>query len=170
MKKKRRINRRPQRPAVSVIVINDRNATVASAELTQWIGGQLVTDYATGSAKREPDDVRDDVLATDLAVGRALVSLGRRLQGTARILVADAAHRQEHEGIRRVRNRLREQLGPRQPVSVHLPLQDIYDDYGLEAAVRAAERRGDEELLAAIVQAGPPRLPEHPGKHERPVP
>ena len=163
MKKKRRVHHAPTQLMIKVTVINDRNATAAHVQLTQVIDGQLITDHATGSAKREPDDVRDDVIATNLAMGRALVKLGRRLQGTARILVADAAHRQEHEAIRRVTNRLR-QVRPPARDPIRLSLLEIYQNRGLEAAQRAAARRGDEDLLESIVRSD---LPDQHGRHEK---
>jgi hypothetical protein len=144
LKKRRRISRRPQALSVKLTVVCDRNATVASAEIGQYINGKFVVECATGSAKREPDDVRDDALATYLAVGRALVNLGGSLQGTARILVADASARQEHESLRRVRNRLRRMRVLRRPV--RLALADIAAEHGFDAADRAADRRGDPRL------------------------
>lgn len=140
MKQKRRVNQVPTRLSVNLIVINDRNVTAASAEVTQWIDGQMVTDQATGSAKRAPGDVRDDVIATELAVGRALVNLGRRLQDTSRILVGDAEVTREREAIRRVRRKLR-QVRPDQ-LPEHMSLHKVHEEYGLEAVLKAAERRG----------------------------
>lgn len=158
MKKKRRINQSPNTMSVNVIVICDRNATVASVKLAQWIDGHFVTDGATGSAKREPKDVRDDVLATDLAVGRALVKLGSRLQGTARILVADGAARQEHEKMRRIKNRLLEMRKTQPTLAIPLSVAEITEEWGYDAGERAADRRGEERPLRP-----------HQGRHERPA-
>ncbi len=150
MKQKRRVNSSPRGLTVSVTVVCDRNAAAASAEITQYIDGRIVTDHATGSAKREQNDVRDDVIAT-------LVNLGRSLQRTARILVADASARQEHELGRRVTKQIRGPRPFRPPV--RLSIAEIVQEWGYEAGDRAADRRGE------------PR-PERPGqgRHERPGP
>jgi hypothetical protein len=144
---------------VNVLVINDRHATVAHAEVMQTIGGQIIQDQATGSAKREPKDVRDDVLATDLAIGRALVNLGNSLQHTARVLIEDGSARQEHEAMRRVRNQLRK---VRPAVAQRrMTLDQLHQERGIQAAETAAFRRGVEDWV-------PGGKEPVPGRHEAP--
>ena len=64
--------------SVLVDALTDRNASVASARFhTHNKFNPYIT--ATGSAKRIPGDRADDVLGEQLAVGRALVSLGQYL-------------------------------------------------------------------------------------------
>lgn len=69
-----------------VTVLFDRNATVALVSLR--VDGRIVE--ATGSAKREQFDVSCTQIAIDLAVGRAFVNLGRKMQQEGRKLVAEA--------------------------------------------------------------------------------
>lgn len=67
---------------VTVDALTDRNAAVAAARFhTHNSFNPYVT--ATGSAKRMPEDRADDVLGEQLAVGRALVSLGQYLINAA---------------------------------------------------------------------------------------
>lgn len=77
----------------NILVLSDRNATVASVALIDPDSdyGTERRAIATGSSKREPGDVYDVDIATDLAVGRALVKLGRELQGNAQKRVEAAA-------------------------------------------------------------------------------
>ena len=155
MKQKRRVNHSPHRVSVNLIILNDRNATVAHASVTQWIDGEMVTDEATGSSKREPGDTRDDVIATEMAMARALINLGRSMLGTSRILVSVASAQQELESRRRVVNRLRRIRGPRQ--DLRMPIEEIIAQRGYDAADRAADRRGEPR----------PKRPGH-GRHEMP--
>jgi Domain of unknown function (DUF1876) len=63
---------------VTVNSLVDVNAAVATARFrTQNRERPYVT--ATGSAKRMPEDHRNDVVGEQLAIGRALVSLGQYL-------------------------------------------------------------------------------------------
>lgn len=62
---------------VTVTALTDRNAAVASTELIKPDLDLVAT--ATGSSKRENGDVYDLRIGTELAVGRALVNLGRQL-------------------------------------------------------------------------------------------
>jgi len=140
MKKLRYPHRPMRRMNVAVLVVIDENAAVAHASLAQvdLDTVDFVHDEATGSAKREPGDPRNDMIAVDLAIGRALVKLGERLQETAGILVEHAMTtrdigkkvsiaRQLSRGMRR---------------QALLPVAEIAQRYGKDAADRAARRRG----------------------------
>jgi hypothetical protein len=75
--------------SADVVVLVDRNATVADAALS-YGGGDDPVITATGSSKREQGDVTDDEIAVSLAVGRALEKLGRdlRRRGEAQVKAA----------------------------------------------------------------------------------
>ena len=108
----------------SITVITDRNATVAEVTLiTDMIhddnGFTPVVVTATGSAKREPSDKPDESIGTDLATGRALEALGRKLQRRADGKVRAAAEAK----------RVREEKALRgdEPRLVVVPLQELFD-------------------------------------------
>lgn len=157
--------------AVSVSVVGDRDATTAWASM---LGGHYTADMvqAAGSAKRRAGDMYNEKTAWDLAVGRALVELGLQLQGSgeARVLSDAATHAAEmlQAGIRRTERAMRGS----EPRTV-LPLSEVLSEHGLLAAQRAAERRGEEQQLEALVRALPLRQGElgdpHPpeGRHRR---
>lgn len=78
--------------SADVVVLVDRNATVADAVLLD--GGVIPVITSTGSSKREQGDVTNDEIAVNLAVGRALEKMGRdlRRRGEAQVKAAcDAA-------------------------------------------------------------------------------
>jgi hypothetical protein len=129
-----------RRMNVNVMVILDENAAVAHASLAQadLESGDFVHDESTGSAKREPGDPRNDMIAVSLATGRALVKLGERLQETAGILV-------EHAMTTRDMGRkisIARQLTKGMKRQALLPVAEIAERYGKDAAERAARRRG----------------------------
>lgn len=67
---------------MDIEVLSDRNATVAQTYLaSDCAGWPLAT--ATGASKREQGDIYDQGIAIDLAVGRALEKMGRKLRQRA---------------------------------------------------------------------------------------
>jgi hypothetical protein len=74
--------------SVGINVIQDRNATVASAQFVN-LDGLAEFFWATGSAKLEPGDTADFDVAATLAIGRALVTLGQYLIDNAYAEVVD---------------------------------------------------------------------------------
>jgi len=143
--------------AVSVSVVGDRDATTAWASL---VGGPYTQDIAqaAGSSRRNVGDPYDPRIASDLAVGRALIKLGLELltSGAQRVqLEADARYAgQLLAAINKTERRLRA-TGPHPGL---LSLTEVLSEYGLEAAETAAKRRGLEMELAELV--GPPQVSE----------
>jgi hypothetical protein len=144
--------KKPVRPlrnlAATITVLTDRNATVASVTLVDTYLGVLDGGMgtATGSCKREQGDVYDETIALDLAVGRALIKLGWHMVRRAHRNVTSATLAKRKKEI------LRSVRGPRHAKpggQIQLPV--ILEVRGLEAAKRAARRRGDRAALAALV-------------------
>jgi len=87
--------------SVDVTALVSRNATVASVELLDSCDlVPVVITTATGSAKRQPGDVHDESIAVDLAIGRALESLGRKLRKRGEDKVREASRKAEERQIR----------------------------------------------------------------------
>jgi hypothetical protein len=84
---------------VTAKILSDRNATVAEVTYedpeANWFDDLTV---ATGSSKREPGDLYDARIATDLALGRALEKLGKSLRKRAEKAVKAACPEPEHSG------------------------------------------------------------------------
>lgn len=77
-----------------ITVLSDRNAAVAAVSLVSECTPVVsVLASSTGSAKREPGDVHDPEIALNLAAGRALENLGRKLKrrGEAQVRAASKA-------------------------------------------------------------------------------
>lgn len=126
---------------VNVLVVTDRNAAVAHVSLPQadMETGEISLHEATGSAKREPGDSRDDMIAANLAMGRALENLGKDLQDTGRLQVElSMAEREVAKRLVVARTLLRGVHPPQQKL---LPVDVIRERYGDEAAARAEARR-----------------------------
>lgn len=68
----------PDRFTADVIVLHDNYATVASVALQDDYFTPIAD--ATGSAKKEPGDVFNPEIAANLAIGRALEKLGRKMR------------------------------------------------------------------------------------------
>lgn len=71
---------------VQVDTLTDRNAVVAAVTFrpeADPVSGNYDSYTVTDSAKREPGDVNDRTIGEQLAIGRALVKLGRDLQKAA---------------------------------------------------------------------------------------
>lgn len=66
--------------SVDVDTLTDRNAATASVTFHTRSKGSI---HATGSAKRNSGDVYNDVSGEQLAVGRALMHLGKYLADKA---------------------------------------------------------------------------------------
>ena len=126
---------------VNVLVVLDENAAVAHASLAQAdLGtGEFTHEEETGSAKREPGDPRNDTIAVNLAIGRALVKLGRSLQETAGLQVELAMIARDIGKRASISRQLNKGM-KRQDL---LPVAVIAERYGREAADRAARRRGE---------------------------
>jgi hypothetical protein len=75
-----------------VTVLSDRNATVAHVDLYSPLVASASESLgtATGASKRENGDRYSEAIALDLAVGRALESLGRQLRHRGEKAVRDA--------------------------------------------------------------------------------
>jgi hypothetical protein len=76
------------RYGVDLTVLQDRNASVASAKFINTKPG-FPEFWATGSAKLEPGDTADYDTAATLSIGRALVTLGQYLIDNAYTEVVD---------------------------------------------------------------------------------
>lgn len=136
--------------AVSVSVNGDHNATAACATI---LGGPYTRNLtqAAGSAKRNAGDPYNSLIALDLAVGRALVELGLRLQSDGEELVqlqADTRFAEKLLADVRRTQRAARRIGPHPGL---LPLAKILAERGVEAAETAAARRGQEPELAEIL-------------------
>lgn len=140
--------------AVSISVTGDRDATAAWVTM---LGGPYTRDLiqAAGTSKRRAGDTYNERTGWDLAVGRALVELGLQLQadGEARVQL-DAEMRLAEQLLADVR-RAERTMRSAMPHPGLLSLSDILLDRGLEAAKRAARRRGDEVSLAELIQVPP---------------
>ena len=143
---------------IRVTVFHHRDATVAKAEIgyVDIRGRYRARDEATGAAKRAPGDANDEEIANNLAVGRALEELGVSLQlkGNLQVLLATTIQQKAAEA--RVERKLKRQI--KKPL---LPLDQLYEDHGIQAVETAALRRGIDDWT-------PPET-RH-GKHERPEP
>jgi hypothetical protein len=64
---------------VEVDFMVDENATVARVTLYDFGTINPRPVYATGSAKREPGDKRNETIAKQVALGRAFIDLGNAL-------------------------------------------------------------------------------------------
>jgi len=88
--------------AVDIEAIATKYATAAEAALLDVCDGCQATSVlatAEGSSKRDPGDKYDESIGVDLAVGRALEALGRRLQRRAdgKVRAASEARRVREE-------------------------------------------------------------------------
>lgn len=139
---------------VRVTVICDANASAAHAEATRidLDTAQILVFHGTGSAKREPGDRGNDNIATDIAMGRALVDLGIKIQNSGAEQVEEAIRAARAATVARIARSL-----PRRPRL--MPLDKIYRKHGLQAALRAARRRGNDHWE-------PPADDNH-GRHEK---
>lgn len=153
--KRKNMHQPTQSLAVRVLVLCDRNAAVARATLAvvDPSTGEYVMHEDTGSAKRAPGDQRNDMIATNLAAGRALVNLGRRLQQVAGVQVEWAMAMQERDEVARA-GRRKLLLRPKPPKKI-LTVAEVLAEYGAQAAEVAAFRRGQDGLT--------------PGRHEKPA-
>jgi len=122
-------------------VLSDRNATVAYVSLFDE-KPKLPMIRVTGSTKREPGDVYDEAIAMDLAVGRALSKLGRKLQRRGTNNVTAATQEQNKTRVLAAIRKTQRRVRVEHPERVLLPLDDIKNLYGKKAARRAASRRG----------------------------
>jgi hypothetical protein len=90
---------------VSVQVLHDRNASVANVSLAKRTAAQYdppAYEYeASGAAKREPKDVRDDDIGELLALARAFGDLSRQLQREAarKVKASAKAENENHERL-----------------------------------------------------------------------
>jgi hypothetical protein len=123
---------------VKVLLLHDQNAAAAYAALDMG-DGVPVTAEATGSAKREQGDTRDDMIAANLAVGRALVKLGHQLQETGQDQVMAAMISSQKDREAGLVRRLRRSVAP--AAENLMPLSEIREEWGADAADRAASRR-----------------------------
>ena len=125
---------------VSVLLVVDENASVAHASVGHFdvTGQEMLYAESTGSAKREPGDPGDDGIAAHLAMGRALVNLGRSLLATGRTAVELSVTDQQEASRAAVERRLRRSV---QMPRHLLPADEILERYGAEAAARAQARR-----------------------------
>lgn len=141
--------------AVSVSVIGDRDATAAWATI---VGGPYTRDLvqAAGSSKRKAGDPYNARIASDLAVGRALVELGLRLQASGEELVQLEADVRFAEQLLAGMNRTQRAVRATSPHPGLLSLSDLLEQRGLKAAEIAAERRGMELELAELLQERTP--------------
>ena len=132
---------------VSIAVITDRNATAACATLLGDEWGPLIQE--TGSTKRVTGDLYDEQTAIDLAVSRALEKLAARLAhlGNARVNRAEQEKRRKTRRASRggeVTVRERPNRGVVGTGKPQMAIADIQEEWGLDAAMVAAERRGVE--------------------------
>lgn len=74
---------------IEATVFVDGNATVANIDLVDTNNIALPINV-TGSAKRGPGDKHDEAISVNLAMGRALGKLGRKLERRANGLVKQA--------------------------------------------------------------------------------
>lgn len=135
----------PQPPGryrlVTTDVITDRNASAARVSLCEN-GHVLLT--ATGSAKREPGDPDNPAIADGLALGRALVNLGRQIRDEQLAAMHAAARELEAERlriiskVRRAINRARERNHPQHHF---MDADAIRAEWGQEAADRHLARQ-----------------------------
>lgn len=143
---------------VRVTIIGDRNATSVSAEMTHWdTEGNSWTVEDVGTSKRMPGDRYNDRIAVALAVGRALENLGRKMQTDGEILVQLESETQVAESLlvgtrRTIRYQRRYGLHPGLRSIEEILADPVHG--GLEAANRAARRRGLPEIAPQPPQGG----------------
>lgn len=126
------------RTKVKVTVLTDANASVAHAELYGFTRDELVIFETTGAAKRQQRDPRDQVIAVELAVGRALAKMSRQMLRAGQRRVDAATDAQIATQVRR---RKRNGRARDATAGTMLSIPVIRERYGDEAAVRAAGRR-----------------------------
>lgn len=78
--------------SIAAEALVDKNATVAALYLVDLTGGIEVVS-TTGASKREQGDVHDEEIAINLALGQALIKMGRELRrrGNAQVREAEKA-------------------------------------------------------------------------------
>jgi len=139
MRKKKTVLTPKMNSKIRVTILTDGNASVAHAQFYGFTRDRVLIFETTGSAKREQGDPRDQVIAVELAVGRALMKMAHRMvrDGTRRVQVATA----EQEDLKGRRHRRNGKSRDRVRTGKLLAINVIRDTYGEEAAERAAARR-----------------------------
>lgn len=137
---------------MSVVVSVDRNATVSTA--VAYL--PHTTMSATGAAKRENGDPHRPDIALELAAGRALISLGRRMVASGRAGVTEATAEQDILTAQRQLNRNRRMWAKLQPAGSGLSEEAIRERWGDEAAARHAARQMARARVEEAMGLTPP--------------
>jgi hypothetical protein len=138
MKKKKTVLVPSISSKMKITILTDDNASVAHARLLGFSDDGVVVFEATGSAKREQGDPRDPVIAVEMALGRALRKMSRRMIRDANLRVQAAT--EEQQQMARARQRRNGKKRPGTNGKLHA-VDYIREEWGQEAAERAATRR-----------------------------
>lgn len=102
-----------ENPIYACITTND-DVSIAEVEISGEItSGVEVNVFASGSAKRDPSDSPVRAIGAQLALGRALVRLGRQLISDANAEVVAADKRRRAESQSKVRERMQRRRNER---------------------------------------------------------
>lgn len=124
---------------MKITILTDDNASVAHVRLLGFSDDSVVLFEVTGSAKREQGDPRDPVIAVEMALGRALRKMSRRMLRDANLRVQAATDgQQQAKRARQHRNGTRRRPGTNGKLH---DLDYIREEWGKDAADRAAARR-----------------------------
>lgn len=144
MRKRKMVLTPKLRTKVRVTVLTDGNASVAHAEFFGFTKETVLIFETTGAAKREQGDPRDQVIAVELAVGRALARMAGQMIRAGNRRVQEATDEQrvirEKRHRKNGKNRDGKNRDGRHPGKL-LALDVIREKYGAAAADRAAARR-----------------------------